>query len=151
MAVAGVGVGGDEQLVGDELRRAVQIDRHRRLVGGERHNALHPGVDGALDHIHGPEHVRLDALHGIVLGNRHVLHGRGMDHRVDPAHRALEPIPIAHVTDEKTEACVGKVARHFVLLELIAAVDDNALRIVLAQDPPHEGLPEGARTARHQE
>ena len=76
-------VGGDEQLVGDELGRAVEVDRVGRLVGGERDHLLDVVRQRRVDDVLRAMDVGLDALQRVVFGRRHLLERRGVDHEVD--------------------------------------------------------------------
>ena len=147
-------VGRDEDLLGAELARAIEIDRAHRLVGRDRDDALDPDIEGGLDDVLGAEHVGVDAFERIVFGDRHLLHGGGMDDELDAAKRHGEAPLVAHVADEEAEAPVAVERRqllaHLRLLHLVAREDDEAARPSAAQQGLGEGPPEGPGAARHE-
>ena len=50
---------------------------------------------------------------------------------VDAAHRLHQAVPVAHVADEVAHAAgASNSCCHLVLLQLVARVDDEALRLV---------------------
>ena len=124
----GVVVAGDEQLVGGQLRGAVQVDRAGRLVGGERDHLLHAGVDGGLDDVLAAHDVGLDELERVVLRGVDLLERRGVHDVVDVVHRAQQPALVADVADEPAQArVVAEQLPDLVLLELVAGEDDQSL------------------------
>ena len=68
-----VGVGRDEELVGNQLGSAVKIHRVHRLVGGERHHLLYAAVQTCVDHILRSVDIGLNGLVGIVLAGGNLL------------------------------------------------------------------------------
>ena len=85
---AGIGIARDKQLVGDQLGRAVKIDRTARLVGRQRDDALNALVDASVDHVHRADDVGLHAFERIVFGGRHDLQSRGMNHVINAVEGA---------------------------------------------------------------
>ena len=72
--------------------------------------------------------VGLDRLDRVVFAGRHLLQRGGVDDDIDAVKGALEPIAIAHVADEVAHRRVppiGKHLPHLVLLQLVAAEDDQ--------------------------
>ena len=68
-----------------------------------------------------------------------------MDDVVDTVHRPVQPVPVADVADEPAQArVVVEQLAALVLLELVAAEDDDALGVVVAQELGDERLAEGA-------
>jgi hypothetical protein len=60
-------VGGEEERLGQRLALPVGAHRLEGLVGGEEHHAVHAGRPRRLDHVHGPHHVGLHHLVGVVV------------------------------------------------------------------------------------
>ena len=68
-----------------------------------------------------------------------------MDDVVDAVHGPVEAVPVADVADEPAQAVVVvEQLAALVLLELVAAEDDDALGVVVAQELGDERLAEGA-------
>ncbi|MPM65653.1 hypothetical protein SDC9_112550 [bioreactor metagenome] len=135
----------DEELVGGQLGGAVQVDRRGGLVGGERDDLLHAGVDRGLDDVLRPEHVGLDELVRVVLGGVDLLVRGGVDDMVDAVHRAVEPGQVADVAEEPAQpTVVVEQLTALVLLQLVAGVDDDALRVHVVQQSGDERLAERA-------
>jgi hypothetical protein len=66
-----------------------------------------------------------------------------MDNDVHAVHCAHEPLPVAHIADEIAQRLVVEsVHLHFVLFQLIAAEDDNLLRLFFRQQGLGEFLSE---------
>ena len=148
---ARIGVAGNEHLVGDELRRSVEVHRRTRLVCRKRHKLLHAPINAGIHKVHRPMHVRLDALKGIILRRRHNLRCRCVDDEVNTVQRAIEPFLVAHVPDEESHArIVLEELRHIPLLHLVPAVDDELLRIVPYERHRHEGVSKRTGTAGQQ-
>src|SRR5262245_17056459 len=145
-----VRIGLDDQFLGTELRRAVEINRIHGLVGADGDDPLDVSVDGGVDHILGPVDIGLDRLEGIVFARGNLLEGSRVHHDIDAVHGPGEPVAIPHVADEEAEGVVIEARHHLRLLELVAAEDDEALRMVLRQHDLHELVAEGARAARHE-
>jgi hypothetical protein len=69
---------------------------------------------------------------------------------VDAIERPVEPVAVAHVADEVADAGVLRVGEHLphvVLLELVAAEDDQLPRLMVPEHMLHELDAEGAGTA----
>lgn len=144
-------IGGHEQLVGAELGGTIEVDRVGGLVGGEGDHLLDPIVEGRLDDIFRPIDIGLDALHGVVLGGRHLLEGGGMNHEVHAVHGHVEPLGIAHIADEVAHAGVVEALLHLELLEFITGIDDQTARRVQGEDRLDEFLAKGAGTPGDQD
>ncbi len=96
-------VRGDEELVGAELRRAVEIDRIGSLVRGKCDHLFDFVIERGLDHVLRAVHVGLDALHRVVLRGGDLLERGGVDHEVDAVHRGFQAGQVAHVADEESQ------------------------------------------------
>ena len=144
-------IGGHEQLVGAELGGAIEVDRVGGLVGGEGYHLLDPVVERRLDYVFGAPDVGLDALHGVVLGGRHLLEGGGMNHEVHAVHGHVEPLGIAHIADEVAHAGMVEALLHLELLEFITGIDDQTARRVQGEDSLDELLAKGAGTPGDQD
>jgi hypothetical protein len=65
-----------------------------------------------------------------------------MDHNVHAVHRAHQAFAVADIADEITQRGVVEPAHaHLVLLEFVAAEDDDLLRLVFLQHYFSEFLP----------
>jgi hypothetical protein len=149
---AGIGVAIDEELVADQLRRAIQVDRAARLVGRQRDDALDSAVNRGVDDVLRTVDIRLDRLEWVVLGGRHLLEGRGVDDEVDAMERAVKSVAIADVTDEEPQApFVGVALLHLELLQLVPTEDDDPSDVRLLEDGAHEAFAKGARPARDED
>ena len=93
-------IGGDEYLVRGQLAGAIEIDRIRGLVGRQGNHPFDAAMDGGLHDVFGAINVGVDALEGVVFGDRYLFQRRGMHHVIDVAHRHGQSIAVAHVTDE---------------------------------------------------
>ena len=148
----GVVVAEDEQLVGRQLRRAVEVDRARGLVGRQCDDLLDARVDARLDDVLRTDDVRLDELVRVVLGRVDLLERRGVHDVVDAVHGALETVEVTDVTDEPAQARVVLEQRAALpLLQFVARVDDDALGVVLGEQLRDEGLAEGTGTTGDQD
>ena len=150
---AGQIVGGDENLVGGELGGAIEIDRIGGLVGGQRHDPLDPGAQARADHILRPEDIGADTFEGIVLGGGDLLHGGGMDDKVHPVQRQLQPVAVAHIADEIADEGILRVREfllHIELLEFVAGKDDQPARLVAGDHRLDEMFAEAAGAAGDQ-
>ena len=110
----------DKQLVGHELRGAVQVDRVGRLVGGQCDHLFHVVRERGVDDVFRAMDVRLDAFHRVVFGSRHLLQRGCVDDEVHAVHRLHQAVAVAHVADEVAHAFLVEVLLHLELLELIA-------------------------------
>ena len=158
-----VGVTLDEELLGTQLRRAVEIDGVRCLVGTERKYALDLAVDrgtqagdgqslvgadhdhapdalvdGRVDDVLGADHVGLNRFERIVLAGWNLLERGRVEHDVHAVHRPLEPWLVPHVADEESQRGVVEARDHLGLLQLVAAEHDQPPRTILAEHDLHE-------------
>ena len=140
-------VGGDEKLVGTKLGGAVKVDGGGRLVGAERHHLAHPVVHGRFNEVLGAEDVGLYRLEGVVLAGGHLFEGRRVHDDIDPLQRAVQPILVAHVSDEIADLpkFLGReLLGHLGLFQLIAGKYHHAGDFrVLQQDGFDEFLSKG--------
>ncbi len=70
-----------------------------------------------------------------------------------PLNGALQPVAVAHVADEVAEwppVGVGETGPHLVLLQLVAAEDDQLLGLLLPGKDFDEFAAEGAGAAGHE-
>jgi hypothetical protein len=126
-----------------QLGRAVEVDGAGGLVGRQRHDPLHAGVDGGVDDVLRAADVGLDVLERVVLGRVDLLEGGGVDDVVDVVERAIQTGPIADVADEEAQArVVAEHPAHLELLELVTAEDDETPQIVLVEQAARERLAE---------
>src|SRR5690606_15555804 len=145
-------IGGDEYLIGRKLAGAIQIDRAHGLVGRQGDDPLHLLPQRSPDDVLGAMNIRVDAFERVVLGDADMLQGGGMDDIVDPGHRHLKTLGIAHVPDEIAEFGIGirrELMRHVELLLFVARKNDKAAHLVFLQDGPDELLPEAASSSRY--
>ena len=148
---ATVRVGRDEQFVGAQLRRAVEVDRVGGLVGAERDDAPDAGVERDVDDVLRADDVGLHDLERVVLRRRHLLQGGGVNDHVDVLKRAVQPIAIADVAEEEAQPrVVAELLGHLRLLHLVAAQDDQLLRVRVLEDDLGEAFPERAGAAGDQ-
>ena len=120
----------DKELFGTKLGSAIQVHRIDRFVSAERKNLLHALIDGGINDVLGADDIRLNCLKRVILASRHLLEGRRVDHDVHAMKRPLHPIQVAHVSDKianRHRAVLRKHLPHFMLLEFIAAEDDQLL------------------------
>src|SRR5262249_34602068 len=92
----------------------------------------------------------VDAFERVELGDRNMLHRRGVDDEIDAAQRHFQTVTVADVADEiahETKALLAEFLGHIELLLLVAREDDHLARLVLLGDPAHEMAAEGARAA----
>src|SRR3546814_10156622 len=71
----------------------------------------HAAADRRLHHVLGAVDVGAHAFERVVLGDRHMLQRRRVHHVVDPAHRHLQPVDVAHV-DRLAMAMRGRSEEH---------------------------------------
>jgi hypothetical protein len=100
----------------------------------------------------------VDALRGIVLGGRHLLQGRGVDHDVDAAQGQGQALAIAHVAEEEAQLGVGRLVEllaqldlHVALLQFVAGIDDHLAGASAAQHGLDEAPAERAGAAGDQD
>ncbi|GAA3128941.1 hypothetical protein GCM10020001_058260 [Nonomuraea salmonea] len=147
----GVVVGRDEQLVGHQLRGAVEVDRAAGLVGGERDDLAHAAVDGGLHDVLGARDVGADVFERVVLGGVDLLERGGVDDVVDAVHGAGEAVAVAYVADEPAQALVvAEQLLALVLLELVAGEDHQAAHPQRVERVADERLAEGPRASGDQ-
>src|SRR6478752_4654276 len=140
----GVVVAEDEELVGGQLGRAVEVDRRARLVGRERDDLLDAGVDARLDDVLATEDVGLDELVRVVLARVDLLEGGGVHDVVGAVHGPAEAVEVADVTDEPAQArVVVEQLTDLPLLQLVTAVDDDPLGVVVVEHLADERLAKG--------
>jgi len=145
-----VDVGGDEQLVRAELCGAVQINGVDGLVCRQGDDTLDVGLQGRVDDVHGAQDVRLDELRRVVLRRRHLLKGCGVDNVVHTLEGPGEPVTVPHIAEKITDAGIFldvEALGHLELLELVAAEDDEPLRLVVLEHDLDKLLPEGSGPA----
>ena len=140
----------DEKLFRRELGCAVEIDRLDRLVGGDEQYFGYVAVERGLDDVAAPEDVGLYCLKRVVLDGLHALHRGRVYHDVDTLERALEPLLVAYVADEKTDAFVRYLGRHLRLLEFVAGKYDNLGDRRVFEQPRDKSPAEGAGPAGHE-
>ena len=122
-----------------------------RFVGAQSQNPAHALVDGGIDHVAAAHDVGLDRFERVVFAGRHLFQRGRVHHDGDSGKGALQALRVAHIADEVAQAGMIEARRpHVVLLEFVAAEDDELLRMVVAQHQLHELLPERARPARDQ-
>src|ERR1035441_1994402 len=98
----------------------------------------------------GPVLLQSLCLKGVVLARWHLFQSSGMDDNRDSRQRPLEAPLIAHISNEVAQALmIEPRGPHFVLLEFIAAENDQPLGAILPQHNFDELLPERSRPARH--
>lgn len=142
--LAAVGVSRYEQLVGDELRAAVEVHRIHRFVGGERDDLGDARVERGVDDGHGSIYVGLDCLHGVVLARGHLLKRRCMHYVVNPTGKGTAKTSlVADVTDEEAQLRVvvlssgftecAELVPHDKLLILVARIDDQLLGFAILE------------------
>ena len=95
--------------------------------------------------------VGLDALHGVVFRRRDLFERGGMDHEVYAAHRLDQTIGITHVSEEESHTVLRELLLHFVLLELVAGVNNQPTRPVALEQRPYALPAEGTGTAGDQD
>jgi hypothetical protein len=137
-----------KELLGTQLGRAVEVDRVDRFVRAEGQHAFNAAIDGRLDDISGPHDVGEHRLEWVVFAGRHLLEGRRVHHDVDPLHGPPQAIDVSHIAQEETygrmaeDASLHSTLTHLVLLELVAAENDQSPRPIVAEHggrkPPAE-------------
>ncbi len=83
-----------------------------------------------------------------------MLQRRRMDHIIHPAHGHFQPGAVAHVADEIAHEGIGfgpEGLGHLVLLQLVAAIDDQFLRLELGADQLDQRLAERTGAAGDQD
>src|SRR5579859_53406 len=76
----------------------------------------------------------MNRFDGIVFTRGHLLQGCGVDDHIDPYHCSPQAVDITNVADKIAQAWIVKASLpHLVLLQLIAAEDDQALRVVFPE------------------
>ncbi len=143
----GVRVSLHEELLGTQLRRAVEVDRVDCFVRAKGQHAFDPAIDGRLDDIAGPHDVGEHRLEWVVFAGRHLLEGRRVHHDVDPLHGPPQAIDVPHVAQKKThggmaeDASLHSTLTHLVLLKLVAAENNQSPRPIVcgAQWPQTAG------------
>ena len=108
-------------------------------------------VDRRADDVLRADDVRLDALERVVLRGVDLLHRGGVDDHVDAVESAAQPRLVADVADEVAQPVVVEQLAHLVLLQLVAAEDDDALRVPLGERVPQERAAEGPGGAGDQD
>jgi len=116
----------DKKFVGAELGRAVEIDRVDRLVGRQCDDFFDLLIDARVDHVFRPDHVGLDALDRIVLGDRNMLERGSMDDDINTCERTVKALGIANVADEKTQHIGREFLLHLKLFKLVARINHKA-------------------------
>ena len=120
----------NEKLFGTKLGSTIQVHGIDCFISAERKNLLHALINGGIDDVFGADDVRLNGLKRIVLASRHLLECSRMDHDVHAMKRPLQPIQVAHVSDKIADrdwTVLREQLPHFMLLEFIAAEDDQLL------------------------
>ena len=147
----GVGVGLHKHFLGAKFGGAVKIDGIDRFVRAQRQNSMHALVDGGIDHVAAAHDVGLDRFKRVVFARRHLFERGRVHHHRHSGKGALQALRIAHVADEVAQAGMIEARRpHIMLLQFVAAEDDELLRMVVAQHHLDELLPERSRPARDQ-
>ena len=101
---AGHVVGGDEQLVGRQLGRAVQIDRIGRLVGRQRDDLLDVVRSAAWITFSAPWMLVLMHSMGLYSAAGTCLSAAAWMTKSTPLIACIEALAVAHVADEDS-AC----------------------------------------------
>src|SRR6185503_1972768 len=140
-------VRGNEQLVGSELRCAIEVDRVRGLVGRKRNDLVDAGCQRRMEHILRAVYVRLDALHRVIFGRGHLLQSGRVYDVVNLSHRLDQAIPVAHVSNEVTHAVLMKLVLHLRLFQLIPRINDDFRRSIALEYRPDVLPPELTRAA----
>ena len=115
-----VGVGRAEKLVGGKFGCAIEIDRICSFVGRQRDDLAHASAERRLNDILRAMHIGLQALDGIVLGQRDMLHGGSMDDVVHVLHRQITDGPCPDIAKEKPQTMV--VLQFFLHQEVLLLV-----------------------------
>ena len=147
-----IGVALHQQFFGAEFRGAVEVDRVDGLVGAQAEHLLDAAIDRRVDDVPRPVDVGLHRFAGIVLAGRDLLQGGGVDHDIDAAHRPPHAVDVADVAEEVAEAGMIEAAgEHLVLLQLVAAEDDDLAGMVVAEEDFDALLAEGTGSAGNQD
>ena len=113
---------------------------------------MHALVDGGINHVAAAHDVGLDRFKRVVFARRHLFERGRMHHDAYPGQGALQALRVAHVPDEVAQAGMIEARRpHVMLLELVAAEDDELLRMVITQHHLGELLSERTCPARDQD
>ena len=138
-------IGGDEDLVGGKLRRAIEIDRVGRLVGRQGDDPLDARPDCGIHDILGAVNVRPHAFERIVFRGRHLFHRRRMDHEFNIAHCRFEPLGVADIADKIAQLRIPgcrELLFHLELFELVARENDQPPRFEICKHVADETAPE---------
>ena len=146
---ATVRIGSNKQFVRYQFRTAVKIYRIDCLVRRECDHLLDACVERRINDILRAVHIGLDRLVWIVLTRWHLFERRGVNHIIDALKRAFHALIIAHIADKEPQPVLvlRKVICHHPLLELIARVDNDLLRVVVCQHILCEASAKGACAA----
>ena len=140
----GIAVGRDENFVGTELGRSIEVHWVDRLVGTEGDDFLDARPNGCLHHVGCPVDIGLDKFVRVVLGGRHLLQGGCVNGVIDPPHGEKQPVLITSVTEEKTQGTMMeiRIGLHLGLFPFVAGIHDQATRPIPLQDGLNEFLTE---------
>src|ERR1700758_4444971 len=131
---AGIGIGLHKHFFRAQLCRAVEINGIYGLVCAQGQNAPNALVDGGINYIFPAHDVRLDRFERVVFAGGNLLEGSGMHNHGHAGQRALQPAQVTHITDEITQAgMIESRGPHVVLLEFVAAENDQPLGVILPQ------------------
>ncbi|MNF58708.1 hypothetical protein D3C84_402760 [compost metagenome] len=116
------------------LGAAHHIGRPYRLVGGDQHKMLDPGLDGRLSGVQGAEHIVQHALGNIVLDYRHMLIGCRVVNSIHlpSTHHVQQALRITNRTEDRHQLQVERLALDTPLQLLMDAVQIELA--VLEQD-----------------
>src|SRR5581483_9926086 len=148
----GVGIGLNEHFFRAQLGGAVQIYWIHSLIRTQCQHPLHTLVDGSVDDITASHDVGLDGLERVVLAGGNLFQRGRVNHYSNPGECPLKALRIANIADEISQAgMVEPRGAHIVLLQFIAAEDDEFLRTILSEHQVHEFLAKGARSTRNED
>src|SRR6185437_2765462 len=130
---------------------AENFEWESRLVGAQSNYLLHAAINGRVDHVCRADNVRLNRLERVVFCAWDLLHGRCVYDDVHIVKRAVQPLFVAHVADEIAYVCrVKSLGSHRELLHLIAAENDDFLRLIIGHQQGSELPSKAARPAGNQ-
>ena len=144
LGLCGVRVALHEDLLGAQLRCAVEVGRVHRLVGRECDDSRHLGVDGGIDHVLRAEHVGAHRFERVVLARGHLLHRGSVHDDVAALRGACHTRTVTDVADEVPNLAVAELGPNLGLLQFVSGVDPHDGVGPLVDDSADERIAETA-------
>jgi len=136
---AGIGVRLHKHLFRTKFGGAIEIDGIDSFVRAERTNSPDAAIDRRFDHVLPTIDIGLNCFERVVLAGWNLFERGGVNDYRHAGKGALQALLVANIAEKIAQAgMIDSRGAHFMLLQFIAAEDDEFLRPILIQHDLHK-------------